>query len=38
MLVKYDIHTIYQIYLLHQPKIICIKDLKIVENAEEKKS
>ena len=36
MHIEYDSHTIYHLYLPDKEKIICIKDLKIVENADEK--
>ena len=36
MLVGYDAHTIYRVYLPDEQKIIRIKDLKIVENADVK--
>lgn len=38
MHIKYDIHTIHWVYLTEKKKIIYNKDLKIVENADEKKS
>ena len=36
MLVAYDNHTIYHVYLPDKEKVICIKDLKIVKNADKK--
>ena len=36
MLVGYDGHIIYRVYLLDEKKVICIKDLKIVENTNRK--
>ena len=36
MLVRYDSHTIYYVYLLNEEKVICIKNLKIVENTDRK--
>lgn len=32
MLVRYDSHIIYRIYLSDEEKVICIKNLKIMEN------
>ncbi len=36
MLVGYDGHTIYHVYLSDKEKAICIKDLEIEENADGK--
>lgn len=36
MLVGYDSHTIYRVYLPNEEKVICIKDLKIIEYADRK--
>ena len=36
MLVEYDGYTIYHVYLPNEEKVICIKDLKIVENVDRK--
>lgn len=36
MLIGYDGHTIYRVYLSDEEKVIRIKDLKIVENADRK--
>ena len=36
MLVRYNDHTIYRVYLPDKKKVIQIKDLKIVENADRK--
>lgn len=36
MLVRYKSHTIYHVYLIDKKKVCCIKNLKIVENADKK--